>query len=163
MPDESTTWAERLRAAAEELAATAGLELVDLELRGSGRNRTLRLFIDKPSGITHADCEQISRGLSARLDEDASLGPGRGAYILEVSSPGLDRRLVKAADFVRFSGQMVKITTRQPLGERRTFSGRLMGWTGEMVEIELDLGRKGRECVRIELDNIERAHLVPEW
>src|SRR6266702_7223891 len=102
--------AERVREIAERVAASSGLEVVEIELRGGGKARMLRIFIDKPGGVTHEDCASVSREVSTIFDvEDAMPG---GAYTLEVSSPGLDRKLHRAADFERFQGSRVKLTTK---------------------------------------------------
>src|SRR5213078_5125287 len=91
---------DRVREIAERVAASAGVEIVEVELRGGGKSRMLRIFIDKPGGVTHEDCANLSREVSTILDvEDAVPG---GSYTLEVSSPGLDRKLVKPGDFERF-------------------------------------------------------------
>src|SRR6185437_15671394 len=139
-----------VRAIAERVAASSGLEVVYLEFHGGGKGRTLRVFIEKnaegrraleqqlaaagekvpsPSswdhlaGVTHEDCANYSRELGTILDvEDAVPGAG---YLLEVSSPGLDRKLFKPADFERFSGSRVKIMTRDPVNGNRHFDGRL--------------------------------------
>jgi ribosome maturation factor RimP len=101
----------------------------------------------------------ISRQVSAILDVE-DLVPGNSGYVLEVSSPGMDRKLVKPEHFRRFSGCKVKVTTRQPIeGQRRNFSGRLEGLEDERVRLQLEGGR----TVEIELQQIERANLVPEW
>src|SRR3974390_1029445 len=98
---------ERLREIAERVAATSGLEVVEVELRGGGKSRMLRVFLDKPEGVTHEDCANFSREFGTIVDvEDAVPG---GSYTLEVSSPGLDRKLSKAAEVARFSGSLVKL------------------------------------------------------
>ncbi|HYY70436.1 MAG TPA: ribosome maturation factor RimP, partial [Terriglobales bacterium] len=101
---------ENLRELAQRVTASGGFELVDVEFRGSGgKARMLRVFIDKAGGVTHADCEAVSRELGTILDvEDAVPG---GSYTLEVSSPGLDRKLNRPEDFARFVGRRVKLTT----------------------------------------------------
>ncbi len=144
----------------EQVAASEGMEVVDVELRGAGHSRALRIFIDRPDAkITHVDCELISRQVSAILDVE-DLVPGKSGYILEVSSPGMDRKLVKPDHFRRFAGSKVKVTTRQPVeGQRRNFSGRLEGVEEDRVKLQLEDGR----TVEIGLQEIERANLVPEW
>src|SRR5437868_395189 len=99
---------DRVRGIAERVASSSGLEVVELELRGGGNKRMLRIVIDKPEGVTHEDCANISREVGTILDvEDAMPG---GSYVLEVSSPGLDRKLVRAEDYKRFVGSRVKLT-----------------------------------------------------
>lgn len=156
----STAAVERIRALVEEIAASEGMEVVDIELRGAGHSRALRIFIDRPDAkITHADCELISRQVSAVLDVE-DMVPGKSPYVLEVSSPGMDRRLVKPEHFRRFAGKKVKVTTRQPLeGNRRNFTGRLEGLEGDVVRVTLDTG----QTAEIQVEEVERANLVPEW
>src|SRR5438309_6192569 len=108
---------ERVQQIAERVAASSGLEVVDLELRGGGKARMLRVFLDKPpadanskAGVTHEDCANFSREFGTILDVE-DVVPG-GSYTLEVSSPGLDRKLSRAGDFQRFTGSRVKLTTR---------------------------------------------------
>src|SRR5438067_1388589 len=112
--------AERVREIAERVAASSGLEVVEVELRGGGKARMLRIVIDKPAGVTHEDCANLSREVGTILDvEDAVPG---GSYTLEVSSPGLDRKLVRPADYERFTGSRVKLTTRNPVNGSRLSS-----------------------------------------
>src|SRR2546422_6212431 len=113
--------AERVREIAERVAASSGLEVVEVELRGGGKARMLRIVIDKPAGVTHEDCANLSREVGTILDvEDAVPG---GSYKLEVSSPGLDRKLVRPADYERFTGSRVKLTTRNPVNGNGFFNG----------------------------------------
>src|SRR3989475_12417173 len=115
--------AERVREIAERVAASSGLEVVEVELRGGGKGRMLRIGIDKSAGVTHEDCANLSREVGTILDvEDAVPG---GSYKLEVSSPGLDRKLVRPADYERFTGSRVKLTTRNPVNGNRFFEGKL--------------------------------------
>jgi len=190
-----------VRAIAERIASSLGLEVVDLEYHGGGKGRVLRIFIEKNAkerraleqtagkgedkvpvpgnwdrlaGVTHEDCGDYSRELGTVLDiEDAVPG---GEYLLEVSSPGLDRKLVKPADFERFSGSKVKIMTRDPVAGNRHFEGRLRTLDDRRVALDLDGGKKkgkhkkksageGDEAgraIELEMTNIERARLVPE-
>jgi ribosome maturation factor RimP len=149
---------EDIRAVVDRVARSEGMELVDVEFQPSG-SRLLRVFLDKPGGITHADCELVSRQVSTILDVE-DLVPGNRPYVLEVSSPGLDRRLVRQEDFRRFAGQHVKIVTRQPLDNRRNFSGVLEGLADDSrVRLRLEQER----VVEIALDNIHKANLVPTW
>src|SRR5215831_20826918 len=132
---------EKVQAIAERVAASLGLEVVEVELRGGGKARMLRIFIDKPAGVTHEDCANLSREVSTILDvEDAVPG---GAYVLEVSSPGLDRKLFRPADFERFLGSRVKLTTRVPVNGSRHFEGRLEQF--ESGKLTLDLAEARRK------------------
>jgi ribosome maturation factor RimP len=134
---------DQVRAIAERVAASLGLEVVEIELRGGGKGRMLRIFIDKPAGVTHEDCANVSREVSTILDvEDAMPG---GSYLLEVSSPGLDRKLFRPADFERFQGSRVKLTTRDPVNGNRHFEGRLEHFEGGRLTLDLaDARRKFR-------------------
>src|SRR2546423_3938521 len=160
--------AERVREIAERVAASSGLEVVEVDLRGGGKARMLRIVIDKPSGVTHEDCAKLSREVGTILDvEDAVSG---GSYTLEVSSPGLDRKLVRAADYERFAGSRVKLTTRQPVNGNRHFEGKLDGFHEGRLTIDLTPVRKKAKTndsapphkLEIELGNVEKANLVPE-
>jgi ribosome maturation factor RimP len=115
--------AERVREIAERVAASSGLEVVEVELRGGGKARMLRIVIDKPAGVTHEDCANLSREVGTILDVEDAI-PG-SSYTLEVSSPGLDRKLVRPADYERFTGSRVKLTTRNPVNGNRFFEGKL--------------------------------------
>src|SRR5262249_22648012 len=144
-----------------------GVEVVEIEIRGGGKSRMLRIFIDKPSGVTHEDCVNLSREVSTILDvEDAVPG---GSYLLEVSSPGLDRKLVRPGDFERFQGSRIKLTTKEPVNGNRHFEGRLEHF--EAGRLTLDLASAGKkpkphaeapQRLEIELANLEKANLVPE-
>jgi ribosome maturation factor RimP len=166
---------EKLREIAERVAGSSGLEVADLEVLGSGKHRTLRVFIDRPGaapsanhpdGVTHEDCSAFSREYGTIIDvEDAVPG---GSYVLEVSSPGLDRKLTKAADFERFRGHRVKLMTREPVNDNRHFEGRLESFENGKLLLDLSAARRkkrpkdGAESVEIELGNVEKANLVPE-
>ncbi|HXN24262.1 MAG TPA: ribosome maturation factor RimP [Candidatus Dormibacteraeota bacterium] len=172
---------ERIRAAAERVARSEGLEVVDVEWK-VGKQRFLRIYIDRPpaapdssqvaevvlqpsgrgtvsGGISHADCERVSHQLSVILDVE-ELVPGPG-YTLEVSSPGLDRKLVKPADFERFQGRLAKISTAEAVENAKFFEGRLVGYQNGIVRMEL----KGRErrVVELPLAAIRKANLVVEF
>ncbi len=153
---------EHVRQIAERITASQGVELVDVEFRGGGKARMLRLFIDKPGGVTHEDCTWVSCELGTILDvEDAVPG---GSYTLEVSSPGLDRKLLKRADYERFAGSRVRLVTREPVNGSWHFEGRLHGLRDERVALEIGSSKKApAHTVEIELGNIERANLVPEF
>ena len=136
----------------EPVVAGMGYELVELQAANGGR--MLRLFIDKPGGIDVEDCAAVSRQLSRVLEVE-----GIDYDRLEVSSPGLDRPLRKAADFARFAGHRADVRMRTPDATgRRRFVGVLRGTEGGVVNVELE----GRTTVRLVLDDLERARLVPE-
>jgi ribosome maturation factor RimP len=159
---------EHVRGIAERVTASSGLELVDLEFRGAGgKARMLRLFIDKPGGVTHADCEAVSREVGTILDvEDAVPG---GSYTLEVSSPGLDRKLSRPEDFARFIGSRVKLTTREPIEGNRFLEGRLDSFQDGTLALLVAAGkaRRGKpeqtaRRVEVAFSNVEKANLVRE-
>jgi ribosome maturation factor RimP len=145
---------QRIREAAERVARSLGLEVVDVEWK-VGRQRFLRVYIDKPGGISHKDCEQLSHQLSVILDvEDLVPGP---RYILEVSSPGLDRKLAKPAEFERFAGRLARISTNAPVENQKFFQGRLAGVADGKVQIEVN----GR-VIAVPMEEIRKANLVVE-
>jgi len=155
-----------VRGIADRVASSSGLEVVEIELCGGGKSRMLRVFIDKPAGVTHEDCANFSREFGTILDvEDAVPG---ASYVLEVSSPGLDRKLTRPADFERFTGSRVKLMTRDPVNGNRHFEGRLESFRDGRLSLDLSVARKSRRSaevpqkVEIELANIEKANLVPE-
>jgi len=158
---------DRVRQVVERVAASSGLEVVEVELRGGGKARMLRIVIDKPSGVTHEDCASVSREVGTILDVEDSV-PG-GSYLLEVSSPGLDRKLFRAADYERFTGNLVKLTTRQPVSGNRHFEGRLESFRDGRLTLDVSTARKKfrpadqtTQKLEIELANVEHANLVPE-
>lgn len=159
---------EKIREITRRVAGSHGVELVEVDLRGGGKARTLKITIDKPEGVTHEDCANVSRELSTILDvEDAVLG---GSYTLEVSSPGLDRKLLGPQDYVRFTGSRIKLMTREPVNGNRHFEGRLERFAGGRLLLEVMTGKKKPKPghshpgpkVEIDLANVERANLVPE-
>ena len=159
--------AERARAIAERVAASSGLEVVEVELRGGGKSRMLRVFLDKPAGVTHEDCAQFSREFGTILDVEDVI-PGSG-YVLEVSSPGLDRKLVKAADYERFVGRKVELMTREPVNGNRHFEGRLESFHDGRLTLDLSVARRKHrpaegapQKLEVDLANVEKANLVPE-
>src|SRR5438445_2966346 len=134
---------DRVREVAERVGASTGLEIVGVELRGGGKARMLRIFIDKSGGVTHEDCANLSREVGTILDVEDVI-PG-GSYLLEVSSPGLDRKLSRPADFERFTGSKVKLTTRQPVNGNRHFEGRLENFQNGRLLLDLSTaGKKHR-------------------
>lgn len=132
-----------------------GYDFVAAELTGDGSQTILRIYIDLPGGITVRDCEKVSRQVSAVLDVE---DPISGEYTLEVSSPGVDRPLVKREDFERFTGEGVKIHTGEAVLGRRNFTGRLQGVEQDLILVEVD-----NEIYELKLENIERARLVPNF
>ena len=131
-----------------------GYELTDLEVRLSGQGGLVRLTIDKPDGIDLEDCEKVSHAMSALLDVE---DPVPSNYNLEVSSPGLDRKLTKREHFQRFEGETLKVTMRFPMEGRRRFRGKLLSSNEENIVVEVD-----GESHSLPLTMIDTARLVPE-
>jgi ribosome maturation factor RimP len=157
---------DKIREIAERVAASSGLEVVEVELRGGGKARMLRIFIDKLAGVTHEDCVTVSREVSTILDVEDAIS---GSYTLEVSSPGLDRKLFRPADYERFTGSLIKLTTQQPVNGNRHFEGRLEHFEQGRLTLDLSATKKKRRPeendspkLEIELKNIEKANLIPE-
>jgi ribosome maturation factor RimP len=152
----ATNIVDRVTEIAERVTRSEGVELVEVEWKGGGNNRILRIFIDKPGGVTHADCENVSRQVGTILDVEDFI---QVRYTLEVSSPGLDRKLVKPADYERFLGRKVRLELHQPLDGSRNLVGRLAAFHDGQVSLELDGGR----CARFPLAAVKSARLVVEW
>ena len=142
---------------AQRVADPEGLEIVEVQLLGAGRGRVLRIFIDRPQGVTHADCEFISQHVGTILDVEDVI-PG-DSYTLEVSSPGLERKLSKAKDFERFVGQKAKVVLREPVENQRSWIGKLNGVSEGIVALEPDSGK----VIHFPLAQVEKANLKFEW
>jgi ribosome maturation factor RimP len=196
---------DEIRNAAQRVAASLGLDVVDVEMATAGRERILRVTLEKNaqgratlkaqieagiasgaeneelpealregtlsveqlSGVTHEDCSAFSRDFGVLLDVE-DLVPG-GEYLLEASSPGLDRKLTRPEDFARFQGSLVKIQTFEPIKNNRHWQGRLAETSGEGIRIDLNAVKQnsksrktGVTTVEIALSNIEKAQLIPE-
>jgi ribosome maturation factor RimP len=141
----------------EQAAEGTGIEIVEIQLRGGGSARLLRVYIDKPGGVTHGDCELISTRIGALLDETDAL-PG-DSYTLEVSSPGIERNLTKPRDFERAVGQKIKLLFHEPLAGKQRLEGTLTAFSGDALELEIEPGSRSR----IPLDQIRKANLKFEW
>jgi ribosome maturation factor RimP len=160
----------KIEAIAEQ-AAPAGIEIVEVELKGSGRSHLLRIYIDRPEGVTHADCELVSRAVGDALDlED----PIPGTYELEVSSPGVERKLGKWQDWQRFAGKKVKVVLKEALqispesslkspksgtAGLKHFDGAILRAEDQTVTVELADGRQ----VAFPVEQVDRANLMFEW
>jgi ribosome maturation factor RimP len=190
---------DEIRAAAGRVAASYGLDVVDVEFGGRGKERILRITLEKNaegraklkqavaagaeglperlmegrlsveqlSGITHEDCAEFSRDFGVLLDVE-DLVPG-AEYTLEVSSPGLDRKLSKPEEFRRFAGSLVKVQTFEPVRNNRHWQGRLSAAEGDKIALDLTAVRQnsksrkaGVDSVEIAFANIEKAQLIPE-
>ena len=144
--------AERVQQLAEQVAIDHGLELVHTEVAGPENKPIVRVFIDKPHGVTHDDCSEVSLHLGTILDVEDFI---HASYTLEVSSPGLERGLYKRADYERFAGSDAKLKTRQPIDGQRNFRGRLLGV--DQNDVLIEDRTNGR--VRIPFDIITKANL----
>jgi ribosome maturation factor RimP len=144
--------AERVQELAERVAIDHGLELVHAEVAGPENKPIVRVFIDKPHGVTHDDCSDVSLHLGTILDVEDFI---HASYTLEVSSPGLERGLYKRADYERFAGSDAKLKTRQPIEGQRNFRGRILGV--DENDVLFEDRTNGR--VRIPFDIITKANL----
>jgi ribosome maturation factor RimP len=182
---------DEIRRLAERVAASHHLEVVEVEFGGGGKSRALRVFVEKDaaerkmlaeraaagdeidlpkgvpvellSGVTHEDCAAFAADFGTLLDVE-DVVPG-SEYTLEVSSPGLERRLTRAEDYTRFAGSLIKVKTFTPVNQNRLWTGRLTGFVDGMLKIEKTGNRKqgtGCDLVEIELKNVEKANLVAE-
>jgi ribosome maturation factor RimP len=163
MPGNREAIAAKIAEIAQRVGEPEGIETVDVEVLGGGRARLVRIYIDKPggvdqaAGVTHADCEFISHQVGTILDVE-DVVPG-DSYTLEVSSPGLERKLTRASDFERFVGQKAKIVLREPLENSRRWEGTLAGFNDGVVALEAAAGK----LIQIPLAQVEKANLKFEW
>ena len=141
---------------ARRVAGSEGLEVVEVEVKGGGNNRLVRIAIDKPEGVTHGDCELMSQQVGTILDVE-DIVPGR--YTLEVSSPGVERKLIKPQDYQRFQGKKARITLRDAVEGRRNWEGTLAGYSGGAVMVETEPGKTRQ----FPLEQIQKANLKFEW
>ena len=146
---------EKVEAEIERTLGDFGYELVQLKFGGPPGNQTLSVYIDKPGGVTTNDCQYMAERLSVLLDV---LDPIASSYQLLVSSPGINRPLVRDSDFERFTGERAAVTFRDAEGKRATIRGRLKGVTDGQVVVEV-----GEKTETVPADDVEQAHLVFEW
>lgn len=187
---------DQIRALAERVAASHSLDVVDLEFSGGAKHRTLRVFIEKDaagraalaelaakedselpkgvpaemlSGVTHEDCEVFTRDFGTVLDVE-DLVPG-AEYTLEVSSPGLERKLARAVDFERFTGGLIKLQTFTAIEANRHFQGRLTEFKDGVLTVDLGAVKQkgkarktgaGQQVIEVPLANVEKANLIAE-
>jgi ribosome maturation factor RimP len=142
---------------AQRVGGSEGIEIVDVELLGAGRGRVLRICIDRPQGVSHADCEFISHQVGTILDVEDVI-PG-DSYTLEVSSPGLERKLSKPGDFERFVGRKAKVVLREPVDNQRHWEGKLTGFSQGIVALEPSAGK----IIQFPLTQVQKANLKFEW
>lgn len=141
-----------MREITRRVAEESGLELVHVEFAGGPRSPVVRIFIDKPGGVTHADCSGVSTHVGTVLDVEDFIP---GTYTLEVSSPGLERGLYAVGDYERFAGKMAKMKTRGAVGGQRNFRGRIAGVEG--TDVLFDDKTSGR--VRVPFSEVVKANL----
>jgi ribosome maturation factor RimP len=145
----------RITELAEQVAASMGMEVVLVEVKGDGNHSIVRAYIDQPGGITLDDCQRFSKRFSVSLDVEDWIP---FSYNLEVSSPGVNRPLVKESDFRRYAGKEAKVRTRLPVGGQRNFRGKIIGVTEGRLEMEIAPDKQ----VGIALVDIEKANLIAE-
>jgi len=150
---------------AERVAQPEGIEVVEIDLKGGGRHQVLLIVIDKPAGVTHGDCELMSQQVGAVLDAEDAIP---GTYNLEVSSPGVERKLLKWKDWERFVGEKAKVVLRQPIHlppapdkDLKYFEGVIARADGQQHTVTIELG-DGAE-VTFPMDQVDRANLKFEW
>ena len=147
----------KVTAIVEQVAHAEGIEVVEVQILGGGKARLVRIYIDRLAGVTHADCELVSRGVGAILDAE-DVVPGEG-YTLEVSSPGIERTLSKPGDFQRFLGKKAKVVLREPVENQRSWIGTLAALNGDVVTLEPSPGKS----VQFALSQVEKANLKFEF
>ena len=147
---------EKIKTIAENAASEENLELVHVEMIGSVKNPTVRVFIDKPEGVTIDDCANVSRRMSAILDAEDFIP---SSYMLEVSSPGLERELYSLKDFEKFAGNLAKVKTTQPVGGQKNFSGRIVEVKGEEIVFE----DKTNGMVQFPYNTVAKANLEVDF
>jgi ribosome maturation factor RimP len=183
---------EQIRATAQRVAASHGLDVVEIEFHGGAKHRILRVFIEKNAdqrshladpvadrsaeagadrlaGVTHSDCEVFSRDFGTVLDVE-DLVPG-AEYTLEVSSPGLDRKLHSLDDYRRFTGMLAKVQTFTPVAGNRHWQGRLTEVSEQAIRLDVSATHRNAKArksdavaaIEIAVVNIEKAQLVPEF
>jgi ribosome maturation factor RimP len=148
---------EKIEEIVQRAGREGGIEPVEVQLVGSGNKRVLRIYIDKPAGVTHGDCQMISEYVGTVLDVEDVIPGGR--YTLEVSSPGLERPLRRPKDYERYIGRKAKVVLREPLEGSKVYEGTLASFAGGVVELHPATG----DHVSFTLDQVARAHLKFEW
>src|ERR1051325_2931364 len=149
--------ASKIEEIAKRVAGSEGLELVEVEVKGGGTHRFVRISIDKPGGVTHGDCELVSQQVGTILDVE-DVVPG-GRYTLEVSSPGVERKLIKPEDYQRFQGKKARITLRDAVAGQKHWEGTLAGYQ----DGEISLDTKPGTTIRFPFEQVTKAHLKFEW
>ena len=143
---------EHVTRIASEVSAEIGIELVHIDILGTKRDLVLRIFIDKHGGVTLDDCSKVSRGVEDVLDSEDFI-PSR--YVLEVSSPGIERQLYSLSDFVKFSGHLAKVKLKTEIGGQKTLVGNIVGVDGETISID----DRSKGIVNFDYQEVEKANL----
>ena len=154
---EKTGLLEKLTELSERAVTGTGIDIAEVQLRGAGKARLLRVYIDKPGGITHADCELISGRLGRLLDEEDAV-PG-DSYTLEISSPGVERKLSQPRDFQRVVGQKIRLAVRDPIEGQTRLEGKLALFAEGILHVEISPGHR----VQVPLEQVQKANLKFEW
>jgi ribosome maturation factor RimP len=149
--------ASKIEEIAQRVVESERMELVEVEVKGGGSQRMVRISIDKPEGVTHADCELVSQQVGTILDVE-DVVPG-GRYTLEVSSPGIERKLLRPRDYERFQGKKVKIALRDPIEGRRHWEGVLANFENNLVTLEAAPGK----LIQFPLEQVQKANLKFDW
>ena len=144
--------ADRVRQISASVAGESGIELVHVEIAGTKRDAVLRIYIDKEGGVTLDDCGNISRKIEDVLDAEDFI-PSR--YVLEVSSPGIERQLYSLADFVKFTGHLVKVKTKDEIDGQKTFVGPITSVEGETITVD----DRTKGIVSFEYSGVDKANL----
>jgi len=145
----------RITELAEKIAESMGMEVLLVEIKGEGKRSVVRTFIDQPGGISLDDCEKFSRRLSVSLDVEDWIP---FSYVLEVSSPGIDRPLVKEKDFLRFCGKTARVRTRIPYDGQRNFKGKILSVAEGRVRFQIEPEKQ----LEISIADIEKANLIAD-
>ncbi len=149
--------ASKIEEIARRVTESEGMEVVEVEVKGGGGARLVRISIDKPEGVSHADCELVSQQVGTILDVE-DVVPG-GRYTLEVSSPGIERKLVKPGDYQRFVGKRAKINLRRPVDGRMHWEGTLAGFDDGNIALETGPGK----TIHFPFEQVQKANLKFEW
>lgn len=149
--------AARVTEIAERVGQSEGIEIVEVRLKGGGTERVLKIVIDKPVGVSHADCEFISKQVGTILDVEDVIPGDR--YTMEVSSPGVERALTKPRDYERYVGKKARVTLREPIENQSQWEGTLAGLSGDIVTLEPAAGKS----IRFPLHQVRKANLKFDW
>jgi ribosome maturation factor RimP len=148
---------EKIASLGERAALGTGIEIAETQVRGAGNARLVRVYIDKPEGVTHGDCELISEKLGKLLDEEDVVPDG--SYTLEVSSPGIERKLSKPRDFERVVGRKIWLAFERPGESRTSLEGTLTNFANGTLELEV----ASDKTIQIPLELVQKAKLKFEW